>query len=444
MGYVEIINTIFLIINSVIILTFSLFVVFGIVGVFVKKRFKPSDKLNRYGIIIPARNEEKVIKNLLDSIRHSDYPQDKLDIWVIAHNCTDRTAEVARNYGGIHVVEYNNPDGCTKGYGLNYLFKEIEKQIGITSLDGYFIFDSDNIVASNYFSKMNDAFNHYKGNAVITSFRNSKNFGKGLMPGLYGMYFTFSTLLEMRGRTALGCSTRVSGTGYVIPSKVLYNGWNYLTLTEDWELSADIVLSGRKIRYCEDAIFYDEQPTKFSVMWKQRLRWSRGHLLVFLTRFPLLFKHLFKKGVKNKLSVYDLMMNCSPICLTTTTITIINSICLIIAPFVTDSSFYEIFITDYHNILFSTGILFTWLRNIIFGYLGTFALGLLTFIVYRKRIRHVNPILKILILIVWPLFLMIQWVIDIHALFSKNLSWDVIPHEDNTKIKTIEETNKEF
>lgn len=161
------------------------------------------------------------------------------------------------------------------------------------------MFNADNIVAENYFTKMNDAFNFYDGKYIITSFRNSRNFNSNVMAGLYGVYFAIGSRFESLGRTVLGISTRVQGTGYVVNSKLVADGWKYTTLTEDWELSADQVLAGNKIKFCNEAVFYDEQPTKFKIMWRQRVRWSRGHLLVFFTRVKDLFKSLFKHNKKN-------------------------------------------------------------------------------------------------------------------------------------------------
>ena len=225
MNYVEIVNLVFTIIFGILTLLSVFYVIFAVVSVFKKKTFPPAEKQGNYGIIIPARNEGKVVGHLIESIQKANYPQDKLKIFVIAHNCSDNTAEVARSYG-VTVYEYNNPAEATKGYGLKYLFQQIEKDYGIQSYDGYFILDSDNIVATNYFQKMNDAFMYYGCKNIVASFRNSKNFGKGIIPGLYGIYFAIGCFLESRGRTVCGCSTRVSGTGYVINSESLKDGWN--------------------------------------------------------------------------------------------------------------------------------------------------------------------------------------------------------------------------
>ena len=166
MNYYQIVNLVFQIIFTLYGLMCVLFVIFGLVGFFKKKRYPQVEEKASYGIAIPARNEAGVIDKLIESIHNTDYPQDKLHIFVIAHNCTDNTAEVARKlkkegFADITVYEYNNPNECTKGYGLHYLFEQIDKDFGIQSLDGYFIMDSDNIVAKNYFQKMNDAFCYY-------------------------------------------------------------------------------------------------------------------------------------------------------------------------------------------------------------------------------------------------------------------------------------------
>ena len=77
------------------------FVIYTIIGLFTTRKFKPTDKLHKYAIVIAARNEEKVIGNLLDSIKNQDYPSEYLDVFVVADNCTDETARIVREKGAI-------------------------------------------------------------------------------------------------------------------------------------------------------------------------------------------------------------------------------------------------------------------------------------------------------------------------------------------------------
>ena len=149
---------------------------FSFLGIFFCKKFPETEQKLKYGCIIPARNEELVVGNLIDSIRKNKYPQDKIDVFVIAHNCTDKTAEIARKKGAI-VYEYNNQDEKTMGYAFKYLFKKINDDYGVNNYDGFLLFNADNVLDEKYISKMNDAFIARNKKDVITSFRNSKNFG---------------------------------------------------------------------------------------------------------------------------------------------------------------------------------------------------------------------------------------------------------------------------
>ncbi|MCQ2382894.1 MAG: glycosyltransferase family 2 protein [Clostridia bacterium] len=428
MNYIQIVDLVFLIATTILGILTVHFAIFAIVGLFAKKKFPKTEKKLKYGVIIPARNEEKVIANLILSVQKNNYPQEKLQIFVIAHNCTDKTAEVARALGAT-VYEYNNPEECTMGYAFRYLFKQIEADYGTKNYDGFFLFNADNILDKDYFSKMNDAFVYYNGERVITSCRNSKNFGANVMSACYGLYFMQGCVLECRGRSVLGCSTRVQGTGYVISSKVVENGWNYVTLTEDWEFSADQVLQGRNIVYCDDAMFYDEQPTSNKIMLRQRLRWHKGHLLVFLTKTKELFKKLFKRSPKdkkpNKFSTYDIMVNIMPICVTTAAIFVFNWVFILLTP---------LFMSNYLEIWRTHLIDFGW--TLLKGYLTILFIAILLFIWERKRIKDVPLMTKVLAALFFPIFLFVSIPLETICVFKK-VGWKAIPHTDTTDFEKV-------
>lgn len=462
MNYMDIINLIFAIILGIYSLMVLHFVVFFIIGLFKGKKFPETTVMNKYGLIIPARNEENVVGNLIESIQKCKYPQDKLHIFVIAHNCTDKTAEVARKYG-VTVYEYNNPNECTMGYAFRYLFKQIEKDYETSSFDGFFLFNADNVVAEDYFNKMNDAFQYYNKKNVITSFRNGKNFGANLISALYGLYFVNGCRFESRGRSVCGCSTRVQGTGYVISSDVVKNGWNYVTLTEDWEFTTDQILNNNRIVYCDEAEFFDEQPTSMKIMWRQRVRWSRGHWLVFVQRIKDLFKGLFNKEINHKFSLYDITMNILPFCLILLGINVLHFILLLFTPLFSDISLRYVFFDNpsygflgdiiakmagvtscydvlgeiWTKLLFGNAYMFGLARTFILYLISMSLWGALTFIVEHKRIKNISLGLKILAALCWPLFLIIQFLIDIQAVLSKNLGWKPIPHKDKTNINNL-------
>ncbi len=424
MSYLDIVNLIFKILNLLFSVIAIHFVVFAVIGFFTRKTFPETQDYKRYGVFVSARNEEKVIANLIDSIRKNDYPQDKITVFVIAHNCTDSTAAAARAAGAV-VYEYDNPDERTKGYALKYLFRKIDEDYGIASFDGFIGLDADNILAKNYVKKLNDAFVANGCSGVVTSFRNSKNFGTNAMSAMYGVYFMQGCRFESRGRTVTGCSTRVQGTGYVISAEAMKDGWNYVTLTEDWELSADRILLGERIAYCDEAVFYDEQPTGFKIMFRQRLRWSKGHLMVFRTRFAKLLKGLFtspdKGGAKNKGSVYDFAVNVMPLSIITSVLFLVQAVLTALCPFFGGD--IVAVMTDWAwSLLWSLGSF----------YAGGLLSAVITLIVENKRIKNVSAGLKVLTVFTYPVFLFLTYVISFIALFSRNVGWKPIPHTDTT------------
>ena len=71
---------------------------YWLIGVFFTRKFKPAKNKHKYAILIAARNEKNVIGNLLDSINKQDYPKELITTFVVADNCTDNTAEIARKH----------------------------------------------------------------------------------------------------------------------------------------------------------------------------------------------------------------------------------------------------------------------------------------------------------------------------------------------------------
>lgn len=121
--------------------------------------------------ILPAHNEENVIVNLIDSLNKQDYPKELLDIYVIADNCTDNTAKLAREAGAIVVERHeDDPAKKTKGAALQwFLNQKIEED---ADYDAFCVFDADNIVDKNFFKAMNKKL--CQGEEVVQGYRDIK------------------------------------------------------------------------------------------------------------------------------------------------------------------------------------------------------------------------------------------------------------------------------
>ncbi len=269
---------------------FTYRVVFGVVGVFATRKFPKAKTMHKYAFLIAARNEETVIANLVESIRKQDYPAELIEVFVVAHNCTDGTATAARAASAV-CYECNQPEKRTKGYALQYLVDCIKRDYGVEAFDGYFIFDADNLLKRDYVMQMNDSFD--AGEKIVTSYRNIKNFESNWIAASYGIHWLRTIRFENRARSVFHLATRVQGTGYLFAAELIKDGWKYTGLTEDRAFCADAIAQGYKISYNNNAEFYDEQPEELKIALRQRLRWAKGHIDVFCQTGGKLFAHVF-------------------------------------------------------------------------------------------------------------------------------------------------------
>ena len=372
----------------------------------------PMDK--RYAVLISARNEENVIGNLIDSLHNQTYPSKLIDIWLVADNCTDRTAEVVREMG-CHVVERHDTELIGKGYALSYLLSTMIDSGVADDYDAYFVFDADNRLDRHYVEEMNKAFQ--SGFRILTSYRNSQNFCANWISAGYALWFLRESRFLNRPRTRLGVNCAVSGTGFLISADVLREegGWNYHLLTEDIEFSIASAVRGRKIGYCGNAIIYDEQPEHFRQSWDQRLRWSKGFYQVDAKYTGALLRGCTRGG-KAGMSCYDMLMTVAPCNLVT-----IGSLLLAVLLCVT--SFAQPAYITYRVMRMLGRILMLTVRGITFS---LFAFGAVTMIAEWKRIA--GPAWKkVLYTFTFPFFMLTYVPISIAALVGK-VEWKPIQH----------------
>ena len=458
-----------------------------VIGMFFTRKFKPAKKKHKYAICIAARNEKYVIGNLLDSIKKQDYPKELLTVFVVADNCDDDTAKIAREHGAI-CYERNDSEHRTKGFALQFLFDNIEKDYGRNSFEGYFIFDADNLLKSNYISKMNDAFD--AGEKIITSYRNTKNFDENWISSTYALHWIRSVRTNHRARSVLRLATNIQGTGFLFTNEIVSDGWHYTSLTEDRALTADAVAQGYRISYQDEAEFFDEQPISLKVALRQRLRWSKGHLLAFVESGPYLFMNIFfgkrflktnwnkdnkkkdSKGFKNKFlnfvesirhrfASFDTLVQLTPISFINVCrwllVSVIIYSCYLYSSGIDNlalfgggtwlakllRSLFDVRINVDAGIgaLFIGMLVTIWLRLLyrIGSYFTSIWVAVYLFIIEESRIKKISFWKKVLFSITWPTFDIIGRYTTYAALFM-NVTWKPIPHESKV---TIDDLNKE-
>jgi len=225
--------------------------------------------------IIPAHNEQEVIGNLIESLKNQNYNKELYDIYVIADNCTDNTARVARELGAIVYERYNESEK-TKGYALDWFLQQKIKEDA--PYDAICVFDADNIVDKNFIKAMNKKL--CQGEDVVQGYRDIKNPTDNWITSGYALFYWTNHRFYHLARYNLGLSPMLNGTGFMVNFNIVKenNGWKTVTLTEDIEFSLQRILKGKRLGWATDAIVYDEQPTGFKQSWSQRSRWTVGHM----------------------------------------------------------------------------------------------------------------------------------------------------------------------
>lgn len=377
------------------------------------RRAQEDAPLHRFAALICARNEENVIAELIGSLKAQNYPGDLLDIYVIADNCTDGTAEAARAAGAT-VYERFDTEAVGKGYALDYLFKTLAAERPEKHYDAFIVFDADNIVDTQFVRAMNETFS--KGYDVITSYRNSKNFGASWISACYSIWFLREARFLNYPRMNLHTNCAISGTGFLVSSRVIEEngGWPYFLLTEDIEFSMSCAMRGITIGYCDDAIIYDEQPVSFGQSWRQRLRWSKGFYQVN-ARYALSLLRGCVKG-PHRLSCYDMLMTIAPCMILTVTALAVNLFCLLTFRLHPRYIALRILREALHYI--STALINT--------YLIMFLYGLLTILMEWRRIPA-RPLKRLQYLPLFPIFIFSYIPISLAALFMR-VEWKPIRH----------------
>ncbi len=412
-------------INFLILILFSALysyqIFYTLISLLFNNRRFTADKNHKYAVLIAARNESAVIAQLIESIKKQKYPSELIDIYVIADNCTDNTADVAAAAGATVFKRFDNKQ-IGKGYALNYAFGKINELYGIERYEGYFVFDADNLLDDNFVCEMNKMFD--SGYRVVTSYRNSKNYDTNWISAGSSLWFLREARFLNNARMLLKTSCMISGTGFLVHSSIIArnSGWKYYLLTEDIEFSIDNVISGELIGYCADAKLYDEQPYAFEQSWNQRLRWAKGFYQVFMKYGAALVKTMLKR---RSFSCFDLFMTVTPAMFVMLIGVFVNAVFLVIGIMNLDAL--------PHLVAQTTGAIITSFINF---YLVLYFFGVLTTVTEWDEI-NAKPYKKILYTFTFPIFIFTYVPISIVALFRR-IEWKPISHSITKSIEELQ------
>ena len=360
-------------------------------------------------LIIPAHNEENVISSLLESVNELDYPKELYDVYVIADNCTDKTAEIARGLNAI-VYERFDEEHKTKGFAMQwFLNQKIQED---ADYDAFCVFDADNVVDKNFLNAMNKKL--CQGEVIVQGYRDIKNPDDSWVSAGYAIFYWTMNRFYHLARYNLGLSPLINGTGFMVDFNLIKpTGWDTITLTEDIEFSLKNISQGRRLGWATDAIVYDEQPTEFKQSWSQRSRWTVGHLQCM---------KYYTKDLAEGVVEYRTMMNFDgllylmgiPMMLVTFLLLGINTV---------------IFLADGMT---AGMLIFNYLKYIVATFIAPMFTAILIMIIEKKPIRKM-----IKGILAYPIFLGSWILINIKCIIKPDTKWEKIEHKRNNTIDNV-------
>lgn len=369
---------------------------------------KKQDKIKHvFRVLIPAHNEENTIADTIESVLQSDYGQSHLEVYVIANNCNDKTASIAKRYP-IKVFEVSSPFIKSKADAMEWAFENTD--ILRNREDVLYVLDADSLVEIDTFSQLNQYITDE--NVMVQSRCLPSKHNKSVLAQIMGIAFAVENRLWNVPHAKQGRSTLMRGTGCAIKvSHMLTIGWNISCITEDIEFSIQTILAGRKIYYAHEAIVYTEFSKSPIQLWRQLRRWFSGQWQVFFHYFPELIYSLTMDFHPNLLMA--IVHNLTPLL---AVLSLVNSILVPInAHFAPESP-----------MPLSPGLMLT---GFAFGYLLTCLFSLFVLIIDKQGLRG-----KIKAVLVFPVYSSLMPIVYLFSMLKPKTKWVAITHHGKQKI----------
>jgi cellulose synthase/poly-beta-1,6-N-acetylglucosamine synthase-like glycosyltransferase len=254
----------------------ALYLYYPLVGALLA-RFSPPRRLlaptappPRLALLIAAHDEEAVIGGALAAIAAQGYPARAYDVFVVADNCQDNTAAIARRTGAT-VYERFTDAASTKGQALQWLWAQIRHQ----GHGGVVVLDADNQPAAGFLAVM--ATELGRGHLAVQGLRKAKNVDGGTS-GLDALTELCSHRVGAAGRMWLGLGGPLMGSGVAFQAALFGRLIENVgpTVAEDCEWQAKLALEGTAVVWTDRAAVYDEKTVRPEAMGTQRDRWMAG------------------------------------------------------------------------------------------------------------------------------------------------------------------------
>jgi len=220
-------------------------------------------------VVVPAKNEEKVIENCIKSLLKVNYPKDRLEIVIATDkNNTDRTIEVCKKYEPRIKIILTKETHC-KAEALNYALPKLKGEI-------IAFYDADCIVEKNCIMNAVKRFEDEKVMTVM-GFIKPYNINQNIISKLVSLE-TCMVFFQDYLLSKFGYNVNIVGRNMFIRKKVFekIHGFDEYSYLEDVEFSAELRKYNFKTVLEKNAITHDECPNSISDVLNQGLRFFRG------------------------------------------------------------------------------------------------------------------------------------------------------------------------
>ncbi len=261
--------------------------------------FSGKKRLPAMSIIVPVKDEEKVVGRLLKAIMDADYPADKKEVVIVEDGSVDGTVGICKEFVEkyplqVKLVCRSVSDG--KPSALKEAFKHVSGEL-------VGVFDADNIPESDFLLNAAGYFEDSSVSAVQGRLC-AVNADENILTKFVANEEALRCEAYMRGKDVLGLFVPLTGSCYFVRKDVLegVGDWDCNVLSEDMELAARLTQNGHRIRYGSDVKSWQEYPATVSGFFKQRTRWFRGTMEVSL-RYGRLLRNLNKKSLDAEITL---------------------------------------------------------------------------------------------------------------------------------------------
>ncbi|MFM7450577.1 MAG: glycosyltransferase family 2 protein [Leptolyngbyaceae cyanobacterium] len=237
----------------------------------------------KVGVLVPAHNEALGIKATLDTLFPQLTEQDQLV--VIADNCDDETASIARSAGAT-VIERHDTDRRGKGYALDYGLKTLASN----PPEVVIVVDADCIVYPGTIEQI-ASLAATTGQPVQSAYVLDLPAQSSPKDAISALAFLVKNLVRPRGLAHLGWPCLLTGTGMAFPWSILCQiSLASGNLVEDMQLAIDLAITGYPTLFCPEGQVTGVLPKQLQAAASQRTRWEHGHLKTLKTQVPRLLR----------------------------------------------------------------------------------------------------------------------------------------------------------